>query len=330
MATTRNSNLELLRIVAMAFIVIWHISIHAQEGETITHDYVASIAITGVNLFVLISGYFGIRLKWKSLLNILSCAIFYYAVTLLCDYIFFDPTLKLGKEIEGIFTPISNYKTYWFVSTYIMLMLLSPAINAALANIDKRAHIFLIAVMFYLSCVSGFAFKHYVNLNGYCLFNFVFLYSVGNFLNKYDIAEKIRNNRLLIMYAVATIVIFIGSYRDAGRILNYNNPAIILAAVSLFCLFAKAEFSNSKINTIARYMFPIYLVQESPLGKEIYKLLHSYGTRADFQGISYFATIALYIVALVATAFILEKIRLLILKKPLEQLSNYLTSKYSL
>lgn len=330
MANIRNSNLELLRIVAMAFIVVWHISIHAQNGEAITHDFVASIAITGVNLFVLISGYFGIKLKWKSLLNILSCAIFYYAITLLCDYIFFDPALKFGKEIESILTPISNYKTYWFVSTYIMLMLLSPAINTILNKMEQQQYLFFIGVMFYLCCITGFVFKHSININGYNLFNFIFVYSVGHFLRKYDIPHKFSTRFLILIYISATIIIFIGPYLNIERILNYNNPIIIISAIALFCLFAKQDFNNCYINAIAKNMFPIYLVQESPLGKEVYALLHSYGRAADFQGINYFAAIAIYITALLATAFILERIRLLTLKKPLEQLSNYLTSKYAL
>ena len=58
----RNSNIELLRIIAMTFIVIWHISVHAQKGELNSHNYIVAFCTTGVNLFILISGYFGIKL----------------------------------------------------------------------------------------------------------------------------------------------------------------------------------------------------------------------------------------------------------------------------
>ncbi|MBE6308607.1 MAG: acyltransferase [Bacteroidales bacterium] len=329
MANTRNSNLELLRIVAMAFIVVWHISIHAQKGEAITHDFIASIAITGVNLFVLISGYFGIKLKWKSLLNILSCAIFYYSITLLCNYIFFDPTLNLVKEIECIFTPISNYKTYWFVSTYIMLMLLSPAINTILNKMNKQQYIFFIGVMFYICCITGFVFQHSININGYNLFNFIFIYSVGHLLRKYDIPHKFCARFLVLIYISATIIIFIGSYLNIGRTLNYNNPIIVISAIAFFCLFARQNFNNCHINTIAKNMFPVYLVQESSLGVEIYRLLYTFGKETNFQGAGYFIILALYITILFISAFIFEKIRLLILKKPLEHLSKYLTDKYT-
>ena len=56
----RKSNIELLRIIAMMFIVIWHISVHAQKGELNSHNYIVAFCTTGVNLFILISGYFGI------------------------------------------------------------------------------------------------------------------------------------------------------------------------------------------------------------------------------------------------------------------------------
>ena len=56
----------------MTFIVIWHISIHAQKGEAATHDFITATTTTGVNLFLLITGYFGLKLRWKSYLNIIT------------------------------------------------------------------------------------------------------------------------------------------------------------------------------------------------------------------------------------------------------------------
>ena len=328
MAITRNSNLELLRIVAMAFIVVWHISIHAQNGEAITHDFVASIAITGVNLFVLISGYFGIKLKWQSFLNLLSIIMFYYGITLLLNFLIFKPSYSVILELKRIITPISN-GIYWFVSSYIMLMLLSPAINAMLNKMNKQQYIFFIGVMFYLCCITGFVFKHSINITGYNLFNFIFIYSVGHLLRKYDIPHKYSTRFLILIYISATIIIFIGSYSNIGRILNYNNPIIIISAIAFFCIFARQDFNNCYINAIAKNMFPVYLIQESFLGVEIYRLLYTFGKDTNFQGAYYFIILALYITTLFISAFIFEKIRLLILKKPLERLSKHLTDKYT-
>ena len=63
--SVRQSNLELLRIVAMFFIVVGHVFWHGFHQEASLHVPVRSVVIIGVNLFVLISGYFGINLRFK-------------------------------------------------------------------------------------------------------------------------------------------------------------------------------------------------------------------------------------------------------------------------
>ena len=62
----RQSNIEFLRVIAMIFIVLWHVSIHAQKGELPTHNYIGAVTTTGVNLFLLITGYFSLKLRWNS------------------------------------------------------------------------------------------------------------------------------------------------------------------------------------------------------------------------------------------------------------------------
>ena len=76
--SVRQSNFELLRIVAMIFILILHVD-HLSFGFPSTQEIAASpfsaflrtwletIAVVAVNSFVLISGYFGIRYRWSGL-----------------------------------------------------------------------------------------------------------------------------------------------------------------------------------------------------------------------------------------------------------------------
>ena len=73
---TRNSNIETLRIISMAMILMLHfvgatfgLPTHAQllDGDpvAIAKALVEAAAIVGVNCFVLISGYYGIRATWR-------------------------------------------------------------------------------------------------------------------------------------------------------------------------------------------------------------------------------------------------------------------------
>lgn len=49
----RQSNFELLRIVAMTMIVIWHIIVHGLHSEMEGSFFAMSFFVYGVNLFVL-------------------------------------------------------------------------------------------------------------------------------------------------------------------------------------------------------------------------------------------------------------------------------------
>ncbi len=65
----------------MMFIVVGHVVMHGFHGEVPCYDGIRALTVTGVNLFVLISGWFNIRLTWKSLLNLLGLVLFYQVLS---------------------------------------------------------------------------------------------------------------------------------------------------------------------------------------------------------------------------------------------------------
>ena len=85
---TRNSNIELLRIIAMIMILGLHVNFLA-IGEPSTEDivslpllsfirvFIEQICIVGVNVFVLISGWFGINSKPKGIVQFLFQSLFF-------------------------------------------------------------------------------------------------------------------------------------------------------------------------------------------------------------------------------------------------------------
>ena len=86
---SRRSNMELLRIIAMMLVVIVHmcgaaLGLPAPKGDiaSITSSdwwklSVESISIIGVNIFVLISGYFGINTRWQTFWRFSLQCLFY-------------------------------------------------------------------------------------------------------------------------------------------------------------------------------------------------------------------------------------------------------------
>ena len=328
MQSTRGANIELLRIIAISFVVILHISIHAQKGETATHDFVVSITITGVNLFVLISGYFGIKLRWRSLLNICNILIFYYIITTFGNYILFGRDITY-KHLINIFTPMSRSE-WWFAECYLMLMLISPALNIILRTKEKNKYFLFQGVMLYLCCISGFLLQNKVNTTGYTLINFILIYSIGDAIKKYDVASKFSYKTFALIYTIATIGIFFGFFKDFGRAHLYNNPFIIIAAIALFLIFAKIKLHSNTINKFATYTFPIYLIQDSSIGREFYKILYKIGAPCNFIGKEYLIKVILYIIGLITCAFICEITRRFFFEKAIIRVSNKLVQKFNL
>lgn len=80
---TRNSNIELLRIISMMMIMVLHFLGHSKnvwEGgvsaDMLLWNLNESICISAIAIFVLISGYFGIRFTFRKLLRLyLQCLI---------------------------------------------------------------------------------------------------------------------------------------------------------------------------------------------------------------------------------------------------------------
>lgn len=311
----RNSNFELLRIVAMAFIVFWHISVHAQNEAPMSNNYVLAFTITGVNLFVLISGYFNIKLKFRSLLEILGSVVFYYILSLAAIYVVFGqkPT---QEEWLTVLTPISD-SPWWFMRCYIELMLLSPLLNIFLKNSSKGEHLYVLGAMLFLGCISGYYFENPINLTGYNTFQFATLYILGDAIRRFEWDKRIAAKWLIIVHIIATFTIFITSHNNLN-VRYYNNPFIVTAAFCLFSLFAKANIQNRLINRAATYMLPVYLIQDSPFGYYIYRLLYDTGTKMNFEGTKYIAVLTVYIIALLTSAFLVESIRLWLTKRPLD------------
>ena len=89
----RDSNMELLRIIAMLLVMIVHADFRALScpstldtnlypDSSFLRFFVESVSIICVNVFVLLSGWFGIRLKKERLLELGFQVLFFGALCL--------------------------------------------------------------------------------------------------------------------------------------------------------------------------------------------------------------------------------------------------------
>lgn len=158
MQKQRSSNLELLRIISMFLIVMHHYAVHGGfqllEKDLSLNKIIIQILSgggqLGVNLFILISGYFLIDSEFKinKLLKLIFETFFYSVIILL--FIVSKSNLNIGiKDIIISCLPIT-YSSYWFITCYVVLYLFIDYINPVIKGLDKKKYFQLILLLLLL------------------------------------------------------------------------------------------------------------------------------------------------------------------------------------
>lgn len=225
---SRNSNIELLRLICILSIILWHVVIVLNHffpnTEFIWKEMILSITVPSVNIFILISGYFGLRFKYKKILYIIWITLF-YSISI---YVLVHQVNGHKCKLISIFMPISS-NAYWFITTYIMLIFVSPIINSFI-EIKKQIKALLVFTL--INVFWGFVFKNPNSPSGYTLIHFINIYLIGRYLNLYFFESnksdreinKIVNNVFFISVGIFTCIFFNSFFIRSYR---YNNPIVI-------------------------------------------------------------------------------------------------------
>ena len=167
----RASNIELLRIVAIIFIMLEHIVVFAlnpagfdiPKPHYVIPDSVAnaciSVFIVGVDIFVLISGYFTIKLSILKISKLWFCCAFYELFNFLSAYLILGDISKTAAL--KFLLPLSNG---WFMPTYIALMIISPFLNSCLNSISKKQYFYCLILFTWMNVYFGFIMKFHLSI----------------------------------------------------------------------------------------------------------------------------------------------------------------------
>lgn len=222
-----------------------------------------SISIVCVNCFVLISGYFGIRLSIKSLSNYLYQILFWSAISVLTATF-----IGLNHDITLFFQGIT---WGWFPWAYLILMILSPMLNVFIERSTVR-ELGRYVILFYLfSTVGGYFLSCRDFMNGMSGLSLVGIYLTGAYLRRSKIkifnwSPKVDLSVYLIfglgLLCLNSTLLMMGITSSPY---GYLNPVVILMAVYLFLFFNKINIGCvSWINYIATSAFAVYLFHCHP------------------------------------------------------------------
>lgn len=339
---TRSSNIELLRLILMLMIVMLHVfrlELHNNINNTglyISELLLTSLFFVGVNCFVFISGYFGVRFKSKTIISLGIQALF-YSVGILTIAILLGYKPEIRDYVEAVF-PISSsltYGTWWFLTAYIALLFIAPLLNHSIEYFNKKQMTIILAGILFLNSFSGFIFNNtYISGDGYSIYNFITIYVLARYIHKYQIRIK----KPFLIYLAASLLIFgitLFFNLEMGKIIEpgnrYNNPFLILAAIGLFFTFKNLKISSNAINTLAPLAFGVYLIHNHYLIRKLF-LEEAIQNLTNLYRENYILLIGLLILFSIAVFLIclgIEKIRQLICT-PIVNIIEKKISKYDL
>ena len=321
----RLSNIEFLRLLAMLYVLIVHADFGTFGAPTVDDFAVRPVgvfvqfwfecfAICCVDVFVLISGWFGIRFSLNKLWAFLFQVVF-YSLGLFLLAVAVTPHKALTLEgLKSIF--LFNGSDYWFIKAYLILMVLAPMLNAFCDYASRREFKTILIVYFAILMVYGWlepASVHFT-MNGCTALSFVGLYLLGRYLKMYRPKLTNYNRRIYaVVYVVACLVMFFMCllFLSQGvrvtldsRLLNYGSPLVILSAVALLLFFSKWTFANKVVNQAAKSCLAVYLLHCNyfvfPIYKDLTLKAHQLG----------WGVVVLFVLAVFVLAIMVDRLRI--------------------
>lgn len=260
----KNASIQVLRMILMYFILLFHLIGHGSNVTSVginaflTDSFfngkltLYSLLIFPVDCFLLISGFYGITFKIKKIINLwITALIISLLVTLFNSFI----TLSfIPKNLIKGFLPISS-NTWWFLTYYIMLNVLSPLLNKVNDFEIKNRKMYFCFLL-----IIDFLFRE-------PLLNFIICYLIGIFLREYNLSRKDRLFILLITLLYVNVVLFLSFYKKnvVFLLLSSYSPFIILQAVLVFDIFKSYFFENKWLDLCGSTAFSVYLISDHPI-----------------------------------------------------------------
>ena len=279
----RKSNIELLRIFAMILIILHHYSLHGgliSIDNNVINKMIGGIALIGgkigVNIFVLIMGYFLIDSKFnfkkflKLILQVLT-----YTVTFFIINLFIRGNIDFDI-IKKSFFP-TTFGTYWFITTYVVIYILSPYINYFIKNIEiEKLELLIFILIILFSFVGLISSKFMGDIHWFFL-----IYIIGAYIKIYSVNintkyfGKFSFIGYLLLIIMSCILIFLNQYSDIFykiliKIISMNSIIVLTESVLLFLYFNNLNIKSNKIiNILGKASFGVYLLHENLIFRKL-------------------------------------------------------------
>lgn len=299
----RESNFELLRIISMLGIIIYHLMLHhtdftrfsfVNEHRFSSYQDLEIIQIfftfgqISNTLFILITGYFLISKEKidvvKPGIKLLSRAYSVVILTLIFSFLFnkYDLSIFSHSDINMLL------HGWWFVGYYIFIIIFAKIyLNSYLKKLKQKSYLHVILILLVLSnFMLVFNFLSNLKIDSFVLG--ILAYSIGGYIRLYNPLKDVKLMTLLLIL-ISFFVLLIIQYKvnmnnnlqkfyveklTQPDLFTVNSPfanilwspsaIFLIASIIVFELFRRIQIGSIKIiNDISAAVFTIYLFHES-------------------------------------------------------------------
>lgn len=323
----RQLNIELLRIFSMLLITLWHAKVHflnhmteVPEGLNTLMQYIVMFIPFHVNLFILITGYFGVRDNRRGLVRT-ALLVWFYSLVLNAVCAMFGESVDIWQML----LPFSRSE-WWFMRMYLLLLIAAPVIESYLSRASRAEALVLTGAALVVDVWMSW-FNHTENLyaHGYDFINFIAVYIVGA-----NIRKVLRGGGLrLSIYALAVAIpiFLVLQYKAMGwglsvDLTDYNSPYALLMAVTVFLLFLRLRVPSVCTKVIIFFStsaVAAYLITDFPGVKALLLPRFAAAIPSTITPTGGFCIIVLMVLAAFVLSCVADKLRI-ILTTPVERL----------
>ncbi|MBT1164905.1 acyltransferase family protein [Bifidobacterium felsineum] len=291
MRKTRNSSIELLRIIAAYLIVLRHF-VGANAFDVWTQPLSFNKIIlegmfypsgkVGVVLFFLISAWFlcesttdlkaALRRAW-----ILEREILFYSLALTAIVLATDRSLLTPKILVSAILPTST-DLWWYTTSYIVFLILCPFLTIGLKSLGQRTHRNCCLASIILWSIGG-------GLTSFVSFDmtkenvliFIYLYTLVSYWRWYQpelIDRRTATVFVILGYTISTASVLAltpitltldrGTHQQTMLGQNEWMLPVMLIGFGMFSLAKQHHFTSKIVNSIAKSTLAIYLITVYP------------------------------------------------------------------
>lgn len=289
--SSRNSSIELLRIIAAYLIILRHFvgangfsvwQMPLSVNKVIAEGMLFPLGKVGVVLFFLISAWF--LCEGSTDIKVCLCRVwilereilFYGLVLTIIMLVARPDLLSMRLMVNGVL-PLST-DLWWYATSYAVFLVLFPFLTVGLKALGRGLHrVCCMLCLLMWTILGGLVNFISFDMTAQNVMIFIYLYILVSYWRWYNadlISPRlawifIGSGFLISVSSVVCLTLFTQHLNRGFRqqtMMGQNEwmLPVIMIGVGLFALFKDHDFYNRFINNVAKSMFAVYLIAVYP------------------------------------------------------------------